>query len=706
MARIELPKDHDWMVDALDAMLGPAEHEANLNLVAHRIIDGYLQGIRKFMVLDRWAGEVSFAIEDVKGDLNLRYEEILNKWNVEMGRWLKSDLGPMPSKLGEGLDDMRKAAVALAILSSRVAKLPMDRLKIQMLTPFLMYGTVGLAHYETGNPDSPDLIEVVPARQLRGLPAMVSGLEGLVGIARKRWVPFEWLAARAKKVWNKDISRHDIVSDLMGQEVQWGGTVPDQPDWDAAGGGGSSSNMVLTSAVTPKDQLNLELMEFRNNKRRPDAKNRHGQWYVPLEEIHLYDDTQQYTAHFVMKVGRKIITEDRFEQRNVRAACPLQIARHTDTGRFFGRGFVAPLIPINDQIEKMLQALFRNVKELDMFGTVLFSGGMGVDLKRWRTGPRPKADKYEIDPLSPNAQPMRLEPVNSGPLPGQIAQMGMGLMDKLSGQGPHFSGEAAGRVDSAAGLGFLFNTGNTGLGLASNNLANALSGIYSRMLQVAKERRAESPIPLVLLDDALAGVVIDPQSGQLSLDTNPVPWPWEVRLDIRDRTPKDKDIRKQELKELYTQGLLGQDDTRFWIAAYEEGLDLPGSPKDLIETWRKALWQIILLFGNGTEPGPRITDQHSQNPGIQLMAVQRFMNKIEFSLAAPAVQDEFFKWKQELEVMSGQAYPMGLPPPEDVASMQAQMTGMPGAGGPAQPAPAQMGSGADSLAALAMGGMA
>lgn len=681
MARIQLPKDQDYLAESLDSLLGPAESEANLHLCTHRIIDGYLAGVRKFMVTDRWAGEVQLAFEDVKGDLNLRYEEVLRTYMVEMGRWLKADLGPVTDRVGESLDAMRKAAVARAWLMALAGKLPMQQLKIKVLTPFLKYGTVGLCHYETGDPMFPDHLDIVPPRQLRGFPAWSEGADQLCGVGRKRWVPFDWLADRVKKVYKKDLGRYDKAADLMGQEVLWGGNKPDDPVNDFGGPGGGHT---ISTSLSVKDHLDLTLVEYRKGMR-ADGKNRLGQWYVPLEEVHVYDDTQQFTAHFLLKCGRVILQDERYEERGAKAVCPLQVARHTDIGRFFGRGFLSTQIPLNDQVEKMLSALFRNVKELDQFGTVLFSGGMGVDLKRWRTGPRPKADKYEIDPLAPNAQPMKLEPVNSGLLPAKVAEMGMGLIQKLAGQGPHYSGEATGRVDSAAGLGFLFNTGNTGLGLASNNLANAFSGVYARMLQVAKERK-RGGVPLVLLEDAVAGVIINPTTGELSLDNNPIPYPWEVKIDVRDRTPKDRDIRKQELLELFNGGLLGDPAgdgfIRFWVTVYEENLDIPGAPKEIIETWRKAIWQILLLFGDGKTPGPRIQGEHSQDPNIHLLAVQRFMNKIEFSLASPEVKDEFVAWKQELEIMAGKNYPIGLPPPEALAQVQ-QQTQRPGGPAPA-----------------------
>jgi hypothetical protein len=162
-------------------------------------------------------------------------------------------------------------------------------------------------------------------------------------------------------------------------------------------------------------------------------------------------------------------------------------------------------------------------------------------------------------------------------MPAKIADIALQQMQRLANQGPYYQGETSGRVDSAAGLGFLFNTGNIALGLPTHGMADALAGAYARMLQVAKDRMGPGDtIELATIDDAIAGVVIDPQTGLMELSHNPIPNPWEVEVNVKDRTPRDRNVRKEELKELY--GLQLVDPTRFWIAALEENLDFDGRP--------------------------------------------------------------------------------------------------------------------------------
>ena len=662
MAKLTLPKDPKELVKALDQEMRAADQECNINLVSWKLIDSYLAGARRFRIMDRWNGDLSIAFESRKGELDLRYEEINSQYLVECGRFMKMDVSPTARKRQETLESLRKSGVANAALVGLASKIPVDRIKRQAVISFVKYGTVGLSHYETGSPFMPDSFEVIPPRQLRGLPAWVDGLENLYGEARKRWVALDWIADRVKTVFKKSLKAYDPVKDLRAVEVPWGSSPP----------GVSNHDM---SEVKSGDSYTLDLEEvvgMNLKKGRKADMTKMGRYFVPLEEIYIYDDTQEFVARYIIKIGEVIVHDEDLEAKGIHQVCPLRVARHTDTGRYFARGFVGPLIPFNDQIEKMLASLFKNIQEMDMFGTLMVTGSMGIDLKKWRTGPRPKVEKYEPDPLNPTAAPFTLQPSNSGTFPQRVAEFILGLTPRLTRQGPYYQGETSGRVDSAAGLGFLFNTGNISMGLPSHGLADAFAGCYSRLLQAAKERMGPGDtIAIALVDDAIAGVVLDPKTGTLQLAQNPLPDPWEISIDVKDRTPRDPDVRKRELLELYGQQLV--DYERFWITAYEENLEFPAPPKEIWETWRKAMWQIIILFNDGQTPGTLMFGEHTQEPLIQLRAVQRFMNRIEFALAERPVREAFEKWKEALESMSGQAYPVGLPPPEVAAQLQQQM---------------------------------
>ncbi|KPL13124.1 hypothetical protein AMJ85_00255 [candidate division BRC1 bacterium SM23_51] len=675
-----LPDDEDHLAESLDMELTAAESEMGLNLTSWRIIDGYLRGARRFTTLDRYAGRVQTGYEHLRGDVLFRYEDIVRRYLVEVGRWLRSDISPKVGRRGESLGDMRNAAIANAVLNARVAGINLDRLKTALTVPFVKYGIVGIAHYEMPDPMHPDHVEVVPPRQLRFLPAFAEGCESIQGIARKRWMPYEWVRNHVQARWNINLdSLYDVESDLLGIRVGWGSQPPGHSLLTETMGGAYGRYLQDANVLTPANprlgggriDVGIPLDSGRANELRDiDVQ---GRYYVPMEEIYPYMDDATYTARYILKIGRKIVYQDDYETVGRRIVCPLQAARYTDTGASFSRGFVAPLIPANDQFEKVIASVARNLRELDLFGTTYVSGNMHIDVKSLnKPGPRPKFEKYNVDPLAPNAQPFSIQPKNPGLLPVNFGVFLKQVTDSLAGQGPFYEGQAAGRDIGAAGHGFLFNTGNIGLGLPSANLADSMAAIYSRMLQSAREELREGEtIKLATIDENLAGVVFNPETGSLELAQNPIPQPWEVKVDVKDRVPADPDVRKRELAEHHAAGLLGSTPEEaylnYWLAVFEENLDVPGGPKDLYETWRKAIWQIILLFNDGKEPGPVEFDEHVQDPGVHLIALKRFMSKIEFSLASDEVQQEFVLWKEALERMTG-TYPMGLPPPEDVAA--------------------------------------
>lgn len=695
MGMLVLPTDNRALSDALEQELRQGEMEANSHLTSWKIIDAYMHGLRHFRIMDRWQGDVSIAFENIQGEIDFRYDEISQMYLVEMGRYMKMNISPVVTKKHDTLDALRKSAVAHAALGALTQTIPLKKLKREALIPFLKYGTVGLQLYSTGDPSSPWRVEVVQPRELRGLPAFTTSEESRYGISRKRWVPLMWIREKLMEKYDIDISKEATLEQLEHRDVPWGSTPPNDQPYDASGpAGGAAGSIGVTPAVSEANR-----MATRTDQSKGWDLTNDGRGYVPMEELYIYADDKAYLSQFIIRVGRFVAYTEEYEE-DAKILCPLQIARHTDTGRFFSRGFLAKLLPVNHSIEKLIQSLFKNIQEMDMFGTLFIPGESGINTRNWRTGPRPKVEKYNPDPMSPDAKPFAIQPSNTGLLPIKVAEFGMQLMKNLSGQGPLFQGEAPGRIDSAAGSGFVFNTGNISLGLPINSFADAWVGIYACILQRAKSEKT-GMLKISVLTDAVAGIKYDPVQGTISLDENPLPNPWEVSVDIADRTARDPALRKQELMELYGRQLI--DEVGFWIAAFEENLDFPGAPKEIWETWRKATWQIVVLFGDGETPGKIDVGQHTQNPNIQLRAVQRFMDKIEFSLASVEVRTLFENWKMELEMLAGKAYPDMLGAPEDIAQVQGS-AGPPGPGGPQAPGGPQPLT--EAMAALEGGGPA
>lgn len=675
MAIMTLPTDNKQLVQALNQEIGHADLECNVQKAGWKIVDGYLAGARHFNVVDPIAGTMEIAYENWDGSMQLRFEQILQDYATEVGRIQKMVVDPVCSRRGESLDALRKGAIAHATLGTLTAPLGLESLKVEAIKMFVKYGTVGIEHWETDDPLFRDSVSIVHPRELRGLPAWGDGKFGLRAIVRKRDVPLDWIKGRINRM-GKNLSTN--LTELKAVKVPWGASAPGESSHQYSTGAPSAGSPVLPDPSTSKYGFGTQVAKKMGDDKKPDES---GRYFVTLEEVYVLDIDPAYMCRYIIKIGDTIPVDDNFERPGYRVVCPLQVARYTDTGRFHGRGYVGPQIPLNDVIERMLANFFQNIIDMDVYGTVLIPDTWNVDTDTWKVGRRPRYQTYSPDLSTPNHQQVIIQPATSGMLPSKAAEVGLAIQQNLSGHGPMFQGEATGRMDSASGHGFLFDVANIRLSMPVNSFADAMVGIYSRLLQRAKARYGGEGdvLKLATIDEAMAGVVID-KNGALSLSDNPIPEPWEVTIDIKDRMPRDTLSRKQELKELFQMQLVSP--TSFWLSAHDEKLDFPGSPKDLIESYRKAIWQVVMLFGNGKEPGLIDVGQQSTNPEVQLMVVQRFMNKIEFSLADQKVREAFEQWKMVLEQMLGKGFPEGLMPPDQAAMQQQQMMkqGPPGMG--------------------------
>lgn len=680
MAQFELPTDSKELVKALDQEIKRAEVERNIQKASWKIVDSYLSGARHFNIVDPMAGTMEIAYDNWDGTLQLRYEQLLQDYSIEVGRLMKMQVDPVGTRSGESLDALRRGAIGHAFLSAQVAPLGLETVKNEFIKTVVKYGTAGLEHFETGDPRFPDAVSVVHPRELMGLPAWSDGLYSRRAFCRKRSVPLEWAREKLKEL-KKTLPSNP--AELRAVPVQWGSTIPGESINTPYGSLETSPNSVPYITDSKYNQGQGKGSKGMLDSGKPTEQ---GRLYVPWEEVYVEGIMPGTMCRMILKIGDHIAMDTYYEDKGTKTMCPITIGRYTDTGRFYGRGYVGPQIPFHDCIEKMLANFFQNVIDMDLYGTTLLPDTWSVDTETFKKGRRPRFQTYSPDISAPHHQQIHIAPATSGTLPAKAAEVGVGVTQKLSGHGPMFQGNAIGRMDSTSGYGFMYDVANLNLAMASHSIADAFVGLYARLIQVAKKRYDEigrDGIQLPVIDEAMAGIVID-KNGSLELTDNPIPDPWDFKIDVKDRTPRDMMTRKQELKENLQLQLVTP--TQFWLTAYDEKLDIPGSPKDLIESYRKAIWQVVMLFRDGKEPGMIVTSEATMNPEVQLMVVQRFMNKIEFSLADQKVREAFEQWKTTLEQAMGQGFPSGLMPPEQSGQMQQQGAFGPsrvgGAGGP------------------------
>jgi hypothetical protein len=205
-------------------------------------------------------------------------------------------------------------------------------------------------------------------------------------------------------------------------------------------------------------------------------------------------------------------------------------------------------------------------------------------------------------------------------------------------------GGAPGRVDSQSALGYLYEVSNIPLTPTATALAKAISGCYRAMLDIASLTWDRHKIVEVsLLDDSLAGIILDPGTGTMELTENGIPHPDEVTISVKAMLPKSKEQEKMELMEALKMGTIDMFEYRIMVR--KRGLEVPVGNESEWQNYRRAMLENIVLFGDGKAPGKvivNVLDIHD----VHLRVLQPFMARPEFYQASPEVREAFMKHYQ------------------------------------------------------------
>jgi hypothetical protein len=251
------------------------------------------------------------------------------------------------------------------------------------------------------------------------------------------------------------------------------------------------------------------------------------------------------------------------------------------------------------------------------------------------------------------------------------------LMDKIANQPSQMmAGDAPGRTDSGAGFSFLWETSGIPLSPTSKNIADGVSGIYRAMLRLLKDFWPDQKVVAISqLDDSLAGIVLDPQDGTLSLSKNAIPHPDEVNVSIASEVPVSKEQQKMELKEALEKQRITLEEYSFSVR--KQGLDLPVGMALEWENYRRAMLENIILFGDGEKSGEVIVSPNDVHR-VHLNVLMAFMARPEFFASSVKVRNAFQSHVEEHQAGLG-GYPEQMPMPEEAAAMAlGQPTGLEG----------------------------
>ena len=649
MNDVAIPKDTHSAEDAIKFILRDGKMKRNPKAIRWWISRWYMRGVRNFKNINYQAGSVQLSYINDRGVLQFLYEDILAKYQSQLGRLMGLNLYPAVTKEGISLDGMRKASVAQVVLNSVFSRPKIASLQLEFFKTLLLYGTVGLIPWAL-DVDSMG-IDVVPPWEIIPIPIEVDSSEKAQGILRRKTVPLQWL----KDLPNTPGERHSIWGQMETVEVPIG-MIPSSANDTGEGGvtlgmGGSSTYTLLDE--TPPNQ----------KKRGKEGKDKRRIKAVEVAEI--WTGTKdKYWDEYILSAGGKIIPGGRDSHRDERRPFPVQIVSDVDVGDFWGRAYVDTLIPLNCELEASVARQFQNVKEWDLYGIMYepTTSGVPTNITRGRDGL--KRARYEPDPVTPEAKPYNINPKTSGKLPVEVIQMGSALQDRIANQPSELmKGDAPGRVDSSAGLGTLFETSNIPMTPTAKACARAFSNCYRVVLDICKRNWGDGQVlDITQLDDTLAGIKLE-SGGQIALDQNAIPHPDEVVVSVESAIPRSKEQRKLEVKDALESGIITP--TEYGILVRKESLELPVGNDVEWHNYRRAMLENLQLFNDGQQPGKIIFSERDFHK-VHLMVLDSFMARPEFYLASPEVRQAFVGHREEHMDGIGML-PEGIPAPEDAA---------------------------------------
>lgn len=653
------------LIDATNMLEESAKRYRRPLRVGWRYDLWWIRGIRKFRVL--WStGEVGVTYQNDRGELQMRYEDVLIKRQREIGRLMQIDTRPSCKPMGTGLDALRKSSIAQVILDYLESGLRSEEIKNQFVQHLVDFGVAGLGVWvqDSVHLGASPIIEVIPAWELLFIPTEPSTSGDIYGIVRDRWVSLDWLQSLKGL---KLLKGEEGESQMMIRTLGPGERLPGDSDPTHTAMSGAASTAGTWRAAHDAS-----------------AKDTKGKTYTKwgyLREYWIIGEHDR-VSRYIVKVGDYIALDVEFGKDGKECpVLPIRTARYYDTGPY-GRSFISPLIPINRKQERMVANLFQNIEDLDLYGLKLLPTTAGIKRDALKSWGRLRYMFVEPDWNAPGRVKVEsLTPQNMGDFPAKVIEISHAMMDRLSRESDLWSGNAPGRVDGGPGLSFLYETSSIPMVPVVAQIANAYSGIYRSMLQEAGKMlntpEASSTIKLLTLDDAIAGVVIDPGTGEMKLDaSNPIPGPSDVIIDVRHRQPrlveKDKEELQMNFANLSKTGDMNLID--FLVEMLRRNLDIPVGNRGKVEAIRTAWLENLIMFGDGIRPGVIIENPEYDDHMIHLQILSDFMARPEWRLASQAVRTKFLLHKAYHMNAMG-SWPAGVPNPENLAMMDPNLSG-------------------------------
>jgi hypothetical protein len=581
---------------------------------------------------------------------------------MQKGRLLGMDLSPRVVRRNDSLDGQRDAATVQAVLTHLFPQTRVEKLKKAILQPFLFYGTVGLSLWEDAEDPQYQDIHLIPPWQLTPIPTTLTHPISARGIIVRKQMPVERIVSKYKQMKLRKSALSEAETTVVNR-----GDTPDS-----------------------KDQGDLVLDEFTRNrdsgKDGSDKGKTDKMKVATLGVVYLWDERDFMTERLLF-IGSKLLARDTYW--GSKTYKQITTIHDMDIGGFWSRAWMELQIPINSEQEGAIGRTFQNVKDMDLYGKTLVPTNFGIQNHALAT-PKlggPSYQPYEWDALSPGGQNIvQLRPFTSGNFAVQAMAQGMAISDRMAKQPAMLSGDAPGRVDSAAALGTLLESGNTAIAPGALSIAHGFSEMYqAAVCNAQKTFSIGDTIAVSMLDDSLLGVVYDASTGSVKLSESGIPHPDTVEISVRSQHPVSKQQQTMELQQSLQLQLI--DPTEYRIISRRKNLELPVGNTIEWESYLKARVENALLFHDGREVPEGAVDaigvlfsRESDMHELHVRVHRELMASVKFAMASLPVRQRIMTHVQLHEDALGKI-PEGMGSPEDEAMMAEMMAQQQGQGG-------------------------
>ena len=660
LSSTEFPREEKPLVRAINRAIEDNQTYRNRVKTKMLICEAWCSGVRRF---DDWEYDegtlegVHFDDENDENPLAFATNLTLQKCVTEYARLNGQDLSPAVTQLQNNLAGLRKASAAQIVLDWMFSQ---DKMVVPWGSTkrgIVFSGPVGLRTVLSERPDGTTIIEpdIIKGDELGSIPVK-KPIGECDAVTRTRKVTVAWLRSQPSL---KVPRGQDGLTKMKAEREQYG---RDANYSDGGGGGGNDEDSY---------------------------------WKVELHEMWEKGPEDSY-SRYVAVAGDALLADNLFDEKwmeennaPTRPPFPVWMATHSQHTDFYGRGKAEQLIPSERITEETMLALSRIVKEYDQYGIVCLPGRLGLaveDLLKDIGQRGPKVTPYDPQPgMGERSGIVQITPSNPGMMPGQVGQMFHGLLNEQAGQSPLLQGQGPSRV-GAPGLQTLFQASNIPLDAPASMLAEMWTKFYKAALFEIKLRfRPGDNIRLAVIDDNICGISVDPNTLEVGLDTNSLPWPHEVSIGVRSEAVGDKENELQQAIMLRNAQMIS--DIEFWVWNFRKKLGIDGPKRRIQHAVEQAQLQHMILFNDGQTPGKGGGVNIHEEDALEVydMLLQEFRSKPEYKWAGQDVKIAFQQYKNEIDRLRGKKLPGGMPTAEEAAAIDEMMARQGGMAPPGQP---------------------